>query len=482
MFAKRNLTELFVFFIILVFILLKIPALHLPYFWDELGVYSRAGLYLHDNGIGLLPKDLPPELSRGHPLLFAFIQAIGYSIFGEDVIGGHITALIISVILLWSVYFITAKHYSKYTGLLAVMLLMVQPLFFAQSVLILPEICLALFIIWAIYFWVGKKFILHGIFSTLAILIKETAIIIPLVIIFSEMVYYLINRGNNKKIHFQFKYLMVLLPFLVFGLFLLMQKQQNGWYLFPLHGENVKISLNRIFDFGGDYLLFLFFEQGRIVISIILVISIIYLVTSKRLIKNKTSIFLGILILGGISFNAINFYMNRYILFVLIPFVILSSAVLIQCFRINRFVIFGLPLIFVAGIYCLTGKEIVPVETSELNIQQRFQYDENMSYVEYLKIQQKAMNILLDSISSGEIIYTNFPISIALMDSRYGFTDLVMGKDFRVLSGDIGSKDFNYAIISNPGSYDYYLPDSTAIKLIQQIENEVVTINIYEHK
>ena len=134
MITKRNLPELFVVFILLLFVLLKIPALHLPYFWDELGVYSRAGLYLHDNGLGLLPKDLPPELSRGHPLLFAFIQAIGYNIFGDGVVGGHITALIISLILLWSVYFITSKYFSKYTALLAVMILIIQPLFFAQSV------------------------------------------------------------------------------------------------------------------------------------------------------------------------------------------------------------------------------------------------------------------------------------------------------------------------------------------------------------
>ena len=172
MITKRNLPELFVVFILLLFVLLKIPALHLPYFWDELGVYSRAGLYLHDNGLGLLPKDLPPELSRGHPLLFAFIQAIGYNIFGDGVVGGHITALIISLILLWSVYFITSKYFSKYTALLAVMILIIQPLFFAQSVLILPEISLALFVLWAIYFWLGKKYVLHGIFSTLAILIN----------------------------------------------------------------------------------------------------------------------------------------------------------------------------------------------------------------------------------------------------------------------------------------------------------------------
>jgi len=481
MFAKRNLPELFFFFIILVFILLKIPALQLPYFWDELGVYSRAGLYMFDNGLGLLPKDLPPVLSRGHPLLFTFFQAIGYSIFGDGVDGGHITALFISIILLWSVYFVTAKYFSKYTGLLAVMLLIVQPLFFAQSVLILPEICLAVFILWTIYFWVRKKYILFGIFSTLAILIKETAIIIPLVIVFSELALYFIGKGNKGKFNFRGKYLILFLPFVVFGIFLLIQKQQNGWYLFPLHGDNVKISLNRIFDFGGDYLAFLFLEQGRVILSIMLVSSIIYLIVNKQLTEKRISVFLITLIIGGVAFNAINFYMNRYMLFVLVPFVILSSAIIIQCIQKNRLVVLILPLIFVAGIYCTNGKEILPVD-STLNILQKFQYDENMSYVEYLKEQQNAMNLVLDKITPSDIIYANFPISVAILDTRYGFTALVPNKDFKLLNAGNIQEGFQYALISDPGSYDYKLPDSAAIVLTHQVENQTINIKIYERK
>ena len=482
MITKRNLPELFVVFILLLFVLLKIPALHLPYFWDELGVYSRAGLYLHDNGLGLLPKDLPPELSRGHPLLFAFIQAIGYNIFGDGVVGGHITALIISLILLWSVYFITSKYFSKYTALLAVMILIIQPLFFAQSVLILPEISLALFVLWAIYFWLGKKYILHGIFSTLAILIKETAIIIPVVIIFSELIYYIVVKSKREKIIFRFKYLWVLLPFLVFGIFLLIQKQQNGWYLFPLHGDNIKISLNRIFSFGADYLVFLFLEQGRILLTGVIFILVILLITSKKMVFQRISIFLITLIMGGLAFNSINFYMNRYTLFVLVPFVMLSSAVIMQCIQKYRFVLLILPIIFFAGIYCMYGKELWPEDTSSLNMQQKFHYDENMSYVDFLDIQQKAIDHVMNNVGSNEFIYANFPINVALVDSRFGYTLLVENKDFRVLNHQNTQYEIKYSLISDPGSYEYELPDSNSIVLDKLVENNVVNVKIYRPK
>ena len=35
----------------------KLRDLSLPYFWDELGVYGRAAVYLHDHALGLLPSN-----------------------------------------------------------------------------------------------------------------------------------------------------------------------------------------------------------------------------------------------------------------------------------------------------------------------------------------------------------------------------------------------------------------------------------------
>jgi hypothetical protein len=57
-----------------------LPHLSVPYFWDELGVYSRAALYLYDHQISLLPNALPPELSRGYPLLCAALFALGFTV------------------------------------------------------------------------------------------------------------------------------------------------------------------------------------------------------------------------------------------------------------------------------------------------------------------------------------------------------------------------------------------------------------------
>ncbi len=477
--TKSNLPDLFVFIVILLFVIVKLPALQLPYFWDELGVYAQAGLYMHDHNLSLLPNALPPELSRGHPLLFTIIQGVGFRLFGDTVVGGHLTALIISIVLLWSVYKITSTYFKKNTALLSVMLLIVQPMFYAQSVLILPEICLALFVLWAMYFWIEKKYFLHGLFATLAILVKETAIIIPCVIIVSEGIIYLLSIRNKNKIYLKVSQLFTLLPIVIFGIFLLIQKQQNGWYLFPLHQENLTFSMNKLLEFSGNYFLFLIFAQGRICYSIMALLLIFFIILNQKIVTPKFTILLIILILGGISFNSLNFYMNRYLLFVLVPAVILFSRILIQVAEKQKWVLFSLPFLFFISLYHLNGNTFFKKDGNNVSLQQKFMYDENMSYTGFLKAQDEAVDFVLKIANPNDSIFSNFPVAFALLDTRFGYTTEHLDEDFSVIKGKHIDDNVSYAILSEPGSYDYTFYDKSHFTIIKTIRNPYVNIDIY---
>jgi hypothetical protein len=77
------------------------------YFWDELGVYIPAAQHMNDAGtISLLPSSLDPLYSRGHPLLYTFLNASVFHFFGDRVEVAHTLALIISLLVLVSFYFI----------------------------------------------------------------------------------------------------------------------------------------------------------------------------------------------------------------------------------------------------------------------------------------------------------------------------------------------------------------------------------------
>lgn len=110
---------------LLLFALSKLPDLNLPFFWDELGVYGRAAIYMHDHTLSLQPRHLPPELSRGHPPLLVFMYATLFRVFGANTTVAHVFTLSLALFLLFSIYWIAREEWNAKIGLAAVILMAV---------------------------------------------------------------------------------------------------------------------------------------------------------------------------------------------------------------------------------------------------------------------------------------------------------------------------------------------------------------------
>ena len=151
----------YIFIIPLLFVLVvKIPHLSLPYFWDEAWSYFTAVHKMYESGPGMLPGDLPLRIAKGHPLFFFFIHSLWMRIFGTSVTGIHILSLIISLSTLLTTYFLVKKHVNQNAALLAITLLSVQSLFLAQATMVLPEMLLTLLLFRSLKlppFQVGRK-------------------------------------------------------------------------------------------------------------------------------------------------------------------------------------------------------------------------------------------------------------------------------------------------------------------------------------
>ena len=65
------------FLIASVFLLIlnKIPVLNLPHYWDEAFPYSYAIGHMSQNGSSLLSDGAPSLYTKGHPLLYYFMQS-----------------------------------------------------------------------------------------------------------------------------------------------------------------------------------------------------------------------------------------------------------------------------------------------------------------------------------------------------------------------------------------------------------------------
>lgn len=510
---QKHLPQFTLTIALAVFLLCKVQVLHLPYFWDELGVYARAALYLHDHGLGLLPVSLPPELSRGHPILFSFLFGLSYTLFGDGILTGHLTALFVAILFVGVVFHVMKRQTGNtYLALAVSVCVLVQPLFVAQSVLVLPEVMLAMLMILALHAYASGNILLYMLVSSLAILVKETAIIIPSTVFFSQAILMLANPNQAKEkisvIHF-----FAFFPLLVYGAFLIIQKQQNGWFFFPYHIEAVSFHASTFIAQFADYNKFIFMEQGRLLLTAFILLAhstklifyrkhiakrnfhimsalfafaaglclyndydlyfllsfivflvmqcILYFMTNHL---HRFVVFMIVFAVTGLVFSAVNFYMNRYVLFIIPVYAVLLCTVLeIHKWRYRHVLVLCIAVCAVAMPNMYNNS---------------FHYDEDMSYTDYVLLQKEAMQYAESMLKPGDKIFGNFPSSNAFDDKRIGYLSYDLKHWVHVRDKKLIDVDF--ILLCDPGSYDTVLPDGDSLKVVHTFRNNIAAFTLYE--
>lgn len=454
-----------VYLLILLFFLFKLNHIHLPYFWDELGVYSRAALYMFDHQINMMPNAIPPELSRGHPLLCAVIFAVGYRIFGPHVWAGHVTALLFSCGLLFVLYRFTRDFFSHAAGLLACTLLAVQPVFIAQSSMVLPEIMLAFFCTASIYAYLKGRFLQVALFSTLAIMTKETAVALPasfgIHILLTMIWQRTVDKGRLAQLE------LISVPLLIWGIFLAVQKLQNDWFFFPLHSGYVSFSFADIYPRLFYYLSFLFKGQGRYLWSAVVIISSAIFLTREikkysvwSMTAQQNNILLFVIYVSvSLAVSSLNFHLARYILMIMPTIACLVAAqffYLVQQTRRGMLWII-LPLIVVPFFYCKSKV---------------FNVDADMNYFDIVAAQQEIVAELNKHADYDTAVGAAFPVYHGLIDKRAGYSAF----DYtNVVS--CGDKEARYVILS---SLDDCRKDSKGMTMLHERKTAVSVIQLYK--
>ncbi len=402
---------------LIVFVLYKISDIGVPYFWDEAGVYVAGARQMNDFGhIGMLPNDLDPLLSRGHPLLFYFCEALIFRNFGDTVISGHIFALLLALTTLIVFYFFARKEFDPLVATLSTVLLSVQPIFFSLSAMLVPEMMLTLFTLISLWGIIRNNWILYAIGASLALLTKESAIVIPalgLTIIFFSG---LINRDlfTLKRL----KLMMIgLIPVLVFGLFLIIQKIQRGWFFFPEHIGYIHFDIQTLKKMGGRILYDMLFDQGRWLIGYPFLAGLFFCILAKPLKMEFNTkpflVFIGFLLLVLI-FADINYYLTRYILNA-IPFIVLGGVY--TAVTIFRRISQHKRAIFAVLIILFTSGAIISAQQNMT----KFPYGCDMSYKWVVNTSEEAIHWIGQQPWRNDTINANFPINEGLKDERNGY-------------------------------------------------------------
>jgi 4-amino-4-deoxy-L-arabinose transferase-like glycosyltransferase len=165
------------------------PLLRLPYFWDEAGYYIPAARDLLAGS--LIPHSTP---SNAHPPLVLAWLALSWKIFGFRPMVTRVAMLLLAAFSLLG-FFRLARSVSNTTvAATATLLTAAYPVFFAQSSLAQVDLAAAGLIFWGQDAYLRKRSWAMVVWFSLAALAKETAILVPLALLFWQGLSLILNK------------------------------------------------------------------------------------------------------------------------------------------------------------------------------------------------------------------------------------------------------------------------------------------------
>jgi len=328
---KKNFRiDNYIYLIPLLFVLIiKTPHLFVPYFWDEAWSYFPAILKMYKTTPGLLPGALSQWDAKGHPLFFFFLFSSWMRLVGTSIFWVRVLPLLISLGTIIATYFMAKKHTNKWVANISVLLLSVQSLFMAQATMLLPEMLITLLLILCINLYMQQKYWLFALFASIMVMTKETSIVFIGGFLLFHLFIYLNPRKEYRK--YKWESLLLLIPIIIYGLFLVLHKKEFGSYFFADHIGYVKLSWDSISRKLHIATEIVYTSYGRNVILLAVLISIPIIFIKNKKIKNKK--ILGLLLLQTVIFllfSALNFFTQRYMLSLLSLFTIIAFQLIIH--------------------------------------------------------------------------------------------------------------------------------------------------------
>ena len=406
-------------------IIFLFPFLSLPYFWDEAWVYGKGMRTMAINGTGLLSDALPVEISRGHPLLFYFLGSAWLKLFGNTIFASHAFVITVSVIFVLVVYKLCADFLSKRPAFFVVTLLMLQPIFLAQSCLVLPEMMLAMWTILCLWsFYSGKK-LLYILFGALLILTKETGIVCILAIGLNEFLFDLFSKQSSGekarsllRVFKNYKrYLLICVPVIIASIHFFIQKSMYGWFFFPEHVGYISFNWAELSQKFVKYFSYLFIFDGRNALFFGGLIALVVMFIKRRKAENVSAsestfrvlVCLALFIFLFLAFSSANFYSNRYLMSLIAPLIILS--------------VYLIDSILWKPVLKWTAFTVLAVTGIYYSISTRTNSDHNLGYTDCVKLYKKAIDYCVKEKLNEKKTMAGFLMNNALTDTLAGYVD-----------------------------------------------------------
>src|SRR5205814_2371533 len=176
--------------------------------------------------------------------------------------------------------------------------------------------------------------------AAVGMLLREQTVLLPATILAGIFIKVIIFR---KRDHFTLRTIsLVLLPYLVFIIFLFVQRKENGWFFYPYHLELITRNLTEVIARLIFYVQFVFLDQGRILwIVLFAMVLLLFIARRKKFafkdwmvsFKGNFIFFQFVLWLTYLSFSSLNVVVVRYSLFLFPWLILLIMILLTEIFR-----------------------------------------------------------------------------------------------------------------------------------------------------
>lgn len=439
-------------------VIVKIPDLGLPYFFDETFSYYPAILEMAKVGPNMLPGTIPLILAKGHPLFFYFTASLWLKFVTSDsIVMMRIFPMFIALLALFVFHRFARRHTSIVLANVGVLLLSLQSLFLAQASLVLPEIFLFILVMLCFDSYLSGNFGWYALFGSLMMLTKETGIVFILAF---GMAYLFENFNERRTKVFWRKLLFMVIPLFVYLLFLFLHFRKFGVFFFSEHLHLISFEATKVLYKLQSATWTIFLAHGRNLLFFAAIAALGIQLFRKQEIRYRRLLILSFWLLTVfLLFTILNFYVYRYV-FPVLGIMLLSSLALIQQIRVRYQ---ALNIAFVIAILSFSGYHAAT---------KRGQSDADLGYSQFLVVHQEMVKYCEQQGWNDQEIGAGFNMVMSLRDrfARYLSTD----KNFKThhLPG-IENRDI---IIYDSTCWPYEMPENeknrlTLIKRFQYKEH-----------
>src|SRR3989344_2056378 len=213
----------------ILFLILLLPLLTVKTCSDASYDYSNAQeVFRH--GLQLSsPSDSLRTTYPLHPPLKYLLTSGFFRLGGVNQLSFNLMGILLGIVGIVSMYGLGKQISNRSVGIISALLLSISPLYLSNAIHSLTDFQVAVYVLTALYFYARSKLLWYALFTSAAVLTKETALILPIAVLVTEILYLVYRKPAHASLLHYFRLIIVFTtPLIFYYLWFLYIKQQGG--------------------------------------------------------------------------------------------------------------------------------------------------------------------------------------------------------------------------------------------------------------